>query len=190
MSLASDLLEKMKQKGQLKIKSEPLPSPPKEGNLLERGRPSTGHDGGPEAPGQPRQAPVVDPVKGDHAETETPSPLFSESEGQSQDQVITPQTPRLGDVPSEDEAQVAPSITQTGGEAKKAKMAPVKIFSKLFNEEIWLVADQEEMELLVSRGIKEAIYMAWEIPVLRGKDKESLKAVHATKKVFPGSALA
>jgi len=188
MSLASDLLEKMKQRGQLKIKSKPLPSPPKKENLLEKERPSTGHDGGPEAPGQPRQTPVVDPAK-DHAETETPGPLFSESEGQSQDQVITPQTPRLGDVPSEDEAQVAPSITQTGGEPKKAKMAPVKIFSNLFNEEIWLVADQEEMEALVSKGVKEAVYMAWEIPVLKGKDKESLRAVHATKKVFPGSAI-
>ena len=75
------------------------------------------------------------------------------------------------------------------GKVQKAKMASVKIFSKLFNEEIWLVADQEEMEALVSKGVKEPIYMAWEILVLKGKDKESLKAVHATKKVFPGSAI-
>jgi hypothetical protein len=81
-------------------------------------------------------------------------------------------------------------VVPAEGRAKKAKMAPVKIFSKLFNEEIWLVADQEEMAAMVSKGVKEPIYMAWEIPVLRGKDKESLKAVHATKKVFPGSALA
>jgi len=52
-----------------------------------------------------------------------------------------------------------------------------------------LVADQEEMDALVSKGVKEVVYMAWEIPVLRGKDKESLRAVHATKKVFPGSAI-
>lgn len=69
-------------------------------------------------------------------------------------------------------------------------MAPVKIFSKLFNEEIWLVADQEEMEALVSKGVKEVVYMAWEIPALKGMDKERLRTVHLTKKVFSGSALA
>ena len=72
----------------------------------------------------------------------------------------------------------------------RARMAPVKIYSRLFNEEIWLVADQEEMEALVSKGVKEVIYMAWEIPVLKGVDKERLRALHLTKKVFPGSARA
>lgn len=76
------------------------------------------------------------------------------------------------------------------GEVQGAKMLPVKIYSKLFGEEIWLVANKEEMEALVSKGIKEAIYQAWEIPVLKGKNKESLWAVHQTKKLFPGSALA
>jgi hypothetical protein len=69
-------------------------------------------------------------------------------------------------------------------------MAPVKIYSRLFNEEMYIVADQEEMEVLVSRGVKEVLYMAWEIPVLKGMYKERLRAVHLTKKVFPGSALA
>jgi hypothetical protein len=32
--------------------------------------------------------------------------------------------------------------------------------------------------------------MAWEIPVLKGMDKERLRAVHLTKKVFPGAAMA
>jgi hypothetical protein len=94
-----------------------------------------------------------------------------------------------GPIPSEGETQGALPFTQIGREAKKVKMAPIKIFSNLFNEEIWLVAGQEEMEALVSRGVKEPIYMAWEIPALRGKDKESLRAVHLTKKVFPGALL-
>ncbi|MGO8991198.1 MAG: hypothetical protein ACLQGU_17770 [bacterium] len=114
MSFASELLEKMRQKGQLKIKPDPLPS----------------------------------------------------------------------------EKPVEPSGEIEGAKVKKPKMAPVKIFSKLFNGEIWLVADQEEMEALVEKGVKEVIYMAWEIPILKGKDKASLKAVHATKKVFPGAGLA
>ena len=76
------------------------------------------------------------------------------------------------------------------GKVKRVKMPSVKIYSRLFNEEIYVVADQEELETLVLRGVKEAIYMAWEIPTLKGMDKEGLRAVHLTKKVFPGSALA
>ena len=76
------------------------------------------------------------------------------------------------------------------GKVKKVKMAPVKIYSRLFNEEIYVVADQEEMEALGSRGVKEVIYIAWEIPVLRGKGKAHLAAVHQTKKLFPGAGLA
>jgi len=77
-----------------------------------------------------------------------------------------------------------------GDQAESATKTPVKIFSKLFNEEIWLCANKEEMDSLVARGVKEAVYMAWEIPILRGKDKDALKAVHEAKKVFPGSGLA
>lgn len=76
------------------------------------------------------------------------------------------------------------------GRVQRVKMAPVKIYSRLFNEEIYIVADQEEMERLAAQGVREVIYMPWEIPILRGKNKEHLKAVHQTKKLFPGSALA
>jgi hypothetical protein len=76
------------------------------------------------------------------------------------------------------------------GRVKRAKMLPVKIFSRLFNEEIYIVADREEMEALASTGVKEVIYMAWEIPVLKGKNKEHLAPVHQTKKLFPGAGLA
>lgn len=70
-------------------------------------------------------------------------------------------------------------------------MSPVKIYSRLFNEEIYIVADQEEMEALVAMGIKDqAIYMAREIPLLREMGQEKLKAIHQTKKIFPGAGLA
>jgi hypothetical protein len=91
---------------------------------------------------------------------------------------------------AKDEPQGSLPLTQAEGKVKKAKMPPVKIYSRLFNEEIYIVADQEEMETLASKGVKEVVYMAWEIPVLKGMDKERLRAVHLTKKVFPGSALA
>ena len=129
-----------------------------------------------EKPVQLSQVPVADPVKNDEvaqgAESKTQGslPLIPEEE-----KVLTiqePQTPRRPH------------------DRSKAKMAPVKIYSKLFEEEIWLVGDKQEMETLASLGGKEAIYMIGEIPALRGKNKEHLKAVHQTKKTFPGSAMA
>jgi hypothetical protein len=71
----------------------------------------------------------------------------------------------------------------------KAKMAPVKIFSNLFNESLWLVADEEEMKVMISKGVKEAIYTVQDIALLRERDELSLKAVQVTKKVFPGSTV-
>lgn len=76
------------------------------------------------------------------------------------------------------------------GKVKVVKVFPVKIYSRLFDEAIYVVADQEELETLALKGVKEVIYVAWEIPALRGMEREWLRAVHLTKKVFPGSALA
>jgi hypothetical protein len=95
-----------------------------------------------------------------------------------------------GATPSEGETQGSLPLTQVGGKVKKVKMAPVRIYSRLFSEEIYIVADQEEMNRLVSKGVTRVVYMAWEIPVLRGIGREMLKTVYLTKKVFPGSALA
>jgi hypothetical protein len=39
-------------------------------------------------------------------------------------------------------------------------------------------------------GVKEAIDMAREIPVLRGVGQEKLKAIHQIKKIFPGAGVA
>lgn len=73
--------------------------------------------------------------------------------------------------------------------SKKGGM-PVKIYSKLFEEEIWLVATKEEMEALASTGVREVVYMAWEIPLLKEINKEKLMVIHSVKKIFPGAGLA
>lgn len=75
------------------------------------------------------------------------------------------------------------------GRVRKVEMSPVKIYSRLFNEEIWLVATKEEMEAIVSKGDKEIVYMTWEIPLLKGMDKEKLVTIHSIKKIFPGAGL-
>ena len=98
---------------------------------------------------------------------------------------------RTGQVKGEPEPLPLEKPVQPSQDGRsRVRMPPVKIYSKLFNEEIYVVADREEMETLASKGVKEVIYVAWEIPVLKGVDKERLRAVHLTKKVFPGSALA
>lgn len=129
-----------------------------------------------EKPVQPSQVPLADPVKND----EMALGIGSETQGS------------LSFIPEEEKVltiQEHQTPRQPHGRSR-AKMAPVKIYSRLFNEEIYVVADQEEMEALVSKGVKEVVYVAWEIPALKGMDKERLRAVHLTKKVFPGAGLA
>lgn len=84
--------------------------------------------------------------------------------------------------------EVSPRLSPLG-RGKKGGL-PVKIYSKLFNEEIYVVADQEEMNRLVSKGVKGVVYMAWEIPLLKKMGKEELTAIHSVKKIFPGAGLA
>jgi hypothetical protein len=59
----------------------------------------------------------------------------------------------------------------------------------LFNEEIWLVSTKEEMETLVTNGVKGVVHMTGEIPLLKGMDKERLMKIHLVKKMFPGAGL-
>ena len=72
---------------------------------------------------------------------------------------------------------------------KKVKIPPCRIYSKLLGEEIWVVADQEDMESLVSRGIQQAVYVGWEIALLKMESREMQEAAHRIKKAFPGSII-
>jgi hypothetical protein len=118
-----------------------------------------------EKPVEPSGDKSVEQEKRDQPETAGPRPLFSGSID--------------GDLP----------VVPAEGRVQKAKMAPVKIFSSLFNEEIWLVADQEEMEILVSKGVKEVVYMMGEIPLLKEMNRGKLMIIHSVKKIFPGAGL-
>jgi len=70
---------------------------------------------------------------------------------------------------------------------EKNKFAPVKIYSRLLDDTLWLCWDEEEMRKLMAQGVKEPIYIASEILILRKKSKRHLEAVHWTKKVFSGA---
>jgi len=83
----------------------------------------------------------------------------------------------LNDIPSQD------------GARGKRSDRPGKVFSKLFEMEIWIVEDKEEMDALVAKGVREPVYLRSEIHDLLSRDRESLKAVNDTKRIFPGAVL-
>jgi hypothetical protein len=68
-------------------------------------------------------------------------------------------------------------------------MPPRKIWSNLLREIIWVVGSVEEMDLLVKRVLTEVIYTADEISSMKQFTPEEVKAVHATKRIFPGAAI-
>jgi len=80
---------------------------------------------------------------------------------------------------------------QIGGDlnvqGEENKFAPVKIYSHLLNDTLWVCWDEEEMKELMAQGIKEPVYIAEEIPILENKAKVLLKNIHQVKKFFPGA---
>jgi hypothetical protein len=61
----------------------------------------------------------------------------------------------------------------------------IKIFSEMLNEELWIVADERNMDALKAEQVVDiAIYTANEIRELKGKYQEQLKTIHEAKKVF------
>jgi len=73
---------------------------------------------------------------------------------------------------------------------ERNRFAPIRIYSRLLDDTLWLVWNEEEMKQLIREGIKEPIYVARELLDLRKMTEEKLKKVHMVKKVFLGSTMA
>jgi len=69
--------------------------------------------------------------------------------------------------------------------------ASYKIYSKILDDYLWIVATDKELQALVAEGIKEVIYTQEEVlrMIDEGVTKEGLKAIHKVKKVFPLSSV-
>jgi hypothetical protein len=67
------------------------------------------------------------------------------------------------------------------------RFTSVRIYSRLLDDTLWLVWDEEEMKQLIAKGVKGTVYVVDEISILMNKSKEHLEAVHRVKKVFPGA---
>jgi len=64
-----------------------------------------------------------------------------------------------------------------------------KVYSEILQAYLWIVDTDQDMHSLRSQGITEAIYSADEIKKLEGMERDSLKAIHQIKEVFPESSI-
>ena len=64
-----------------------------------------------------------------------------------------------------------------------------KIYSKILDDCLWIVANGKELQELVDEGIKGTIYTREEVSRMidEGVSKEGLKAIHKVKKSFTGA---
>lgn len=81
-------------------------------------------------------------------------------------------------------------LTQTSSQMTpledfKAKNLAVRIRSAVLGEDVFLVSNEAVRDHLKAEGL--VVYLAEEIPCLRGLSPKVLKAVHAAKKVFEKS---
>jgi hypothetical protein len=68
----------------------------------------------------------------------------------------------------------------------KSRKKAYKIYSKILEDYLWIVATDKERQELVSEGIRDVIYTQEEVSKLMGKNitKEGLVAIHKIKKAF------
>ncbi len=64
-----------------------------------------------------------------------------------------------------------------------------KVYSKILDAYLWVVATDAEMRKMLAEGVEEPIYTYDDITKLEGVSKEGLKAIHKIKRVFPGSTV-
>jgi hypothetical protein len=64
-----------------------------------------------------------------------------------------------------------------------------KVYSKILDDFLWIVANEKELRNLIAEGVQDAIYIHHDIEQLDGISKEGLKAIHKIKRVFPGSTV-
>ncbi|GAX59893.1 2-hydroxychromene-2-carboxylate isomerase [Candidatus Scalindua japonica] len=78
----------------------------------------------------------------------------------------------------------------------QGKITPVgkasyRIYSKILEDYLWVVATERGLQELVDECVKDAIYTQEEVSNLIGEgiSKEGLVAIHKVKNAFPGSSI-
>jgi hypothetical protein len=70
--------------------------------------------------------------------------------------------------------------TQTieGSKNRKRSHVAVKVWSELLQANLWIVADEKDIELFTIHGLRGEIYTADEIRKLNCMDRDSMKVLH------------
>jgi len=78
----------------------------------------------------------------------------------------------------------------------EGRIAPIgnvvyKIYSKILEDYLWIVATEKGFQELVDEGVEDAIYIQGEVSKLMGEGvtKEGLVAIHKIKKTFSGATV-
>ena len=85
-------------------------------------------------------------------------------------------------------ADIALELVNDGRIAPIGK-AIYKIYSKILDDFLWVVANEKELRDLIAEGVRDAIYIRNDIEQLDGISKEELRVIHKFKRVFPGSTV-
>ncbi|ODS34504.1 MAG: hypothetical protein SCARUB_00380 [Candidatus Scalindua rubra] len=66
-----------------------------------------------------------------------------------------------------------------------------KIYSKILDDYLWIVANGKELQELVTEGVKDVIYTQEEVSRMIDEcvSKEGLKVIHKVKKSFTGATV-
>jgi hypothetical protein len=82
-------------------------------------------------------------------------------------------------------------LSRVRPENKKPKRKSYKIYSKILDDDLWLVPTDNEMKELVTEDVKDAIYTREEVSKLidEGISKDGLVAIHKVKKIFTDSRI-
>ena len=64
-----------------------------------------------------------------------------------------------------------------------------KIYSKILDSCLWVVATDAEMRKMLDEGIEEPIYTHEDITKLGGVSRKGLIKIHNIKKIFPGATV-
>lgn len=74
-----------------------------------------------------------------------------------------------------------------GGKITPIGRVAYKVYSEVLRAYLWVVQDEKDIRSLRTQGVNEAIYTGNEIETLRGKDKDSLRAIQKVKQAFDDS---
>mgnify|MGYP003991849071 CR=1 FL=1 len=80
-------------------------------------------------------------------------------------------------------------LSRVRPEDKRSKGKYYKIYSKILEDDLWIVTTDRELKALVSKGITDVMYTQEEVSRMMDESvsEEGLKAVHKVKKSFSGA---